>query len=85
VPRAHIAAQFIAESALLALLGGIAGALLGGFATTAYAQARHGSAAVPGSALAAAVAAALAVGAVAGVYPALRAARLFPAEALRSP
>jgi len=83
--RVHVAAQFIAESALLALLGGIAGALLGGFATTAYAQARHWSAVVPGAALAAAVAAALAVGAVAGVYPALRAARLSPAQALRAP
>jgi putative ABC transport system permease protein len=83
--RVHIAAQFIAESALLALLGGIAGAVLGGFATTGYARARHWSAVVPGGALAAAVAAALAVGAVAGVYPALRAARLSPAQALRAP
>jgi putative ABC transport system permease protein len=46
---------------------------------------RHWSAVVPGTALGAAVAAALAVGAVAGVYPALRAARLSPAEALHSP
>ena len=82
--RAHIAAQFIAESALLALLGGIAGALLGGFATTGYAYLRNWTAVVPGSALAATVAVALAVGAVAGVYPALRAARLSPAEALRT-
>ena len=83
--RRHIAAQFIAESALLALIGGIAGALLGGFATTGYAHLRHWSAVVPATALGAAVAAALAVGAVAGVYPALRAARLSPAEALRTP
>jgi putative ABC transport system permease protein len=83
--RTHITAQFIAESALLALLGGIAGALLGGFATAGYAHLRHWSAVVPGTALGAAVAAALAVGAVAGVYPALRAARLSPAEALHSP
>ena len=82
--RTHIAAQFIAESTLLALLGGIAGALLGGFATTAYAHLRSWTAVVPGSALAATVAVALAVGAVAGVYPALRAARLSPAEALRT-
>ena len=40
---------------------------------------------MPGTALAGAVAAAPAVGAVAGVYPALRAARLSPAEALRTP
>ena len=82
--RTHIAAQFIAESTLLALLGGIAGALLGGFATTGYAYLRNWTAVVPGSALAATVAVALAVGAVAGVYPALRAARLSPAEALRT-
>src|SRR5262249_26791965 len=66
-------------------LGGVAGALLGGFATAGYAHLRHWSAVVPGTSLAAAVAAALALGAVAGVYPALRAARLSPAEALPPP
>jgi putative ABC transport system permease protein len=82
--RAHIAVQFVAESALLALAGGAAGAVLGGFATTVYATARHWSAVVPAPTLAAALAAAVAVGTVAGVYPALRAARLSPAEALRT-
>jgi len=82
--RTHIAVQFVAESALLAFAGGTAGAVLGGFATTTYATARHWSTVVPAATLAAAMAAAVAVGAVAGVYPALRAARLSPAEALRT-
>jgi len=82
--RTHIAVQFVAESALLALAGGAAGAVLGGFATTVYATARHWSAVVPAATLVAALAAAVTVGAVAGVYPALRAARLSPAEALRT-
>ena len=81
--RRHIAVQFLAEAALLAGTGGLAGALLGGFATTVYAAARHWSAVVPVPVLLAAVGVALALGAVAGLYPALRAARLAPAEALR--
>jgi putative ABC transport system permease protein len=81
--RRHIAEQFVAEAALLAGTGGLAGALLGGFATTIYAAARHWSAVVPVPVLFAAVGIALALGAVAGLYPALRAARLAPAEALR--
>jgi len=63
--------------------GGAAGAVLGGFTTTVYSAARHWSAVVPAPVLLAAVAIALALGAVAGLYPALRAARLPPAEALR--
>ena len=82
--RAHIAVQFIAESSLLAFAGGAGGAVLGGFATTVYAAVRHWSAVVPVTTLAAALGAAVVVGAVAGVYPALRAARLSPAEALRT-
>jgi ABC-type lipoprotein release transport system permease subunit len=81
--RRHIAVQFVAEAALLAGSGGTAGALLGGFATAVYSWARHWSAVVPAPFLLAAVGIALVIGAVAGVYPALRAARLAPAEALR--
>jgi putative ABC transport system permease protein len=82
--RAHVAAQFVAEAALLAASGGAAGAVLGGFTTTVYAAARHWSAVVPVPVLLAAVAIALVVGIAAGLYPALRAARLAPAEALRT-
>ena len=82
--RAHIGIQFIAEAALLAVAGGAAGAVIGGFVTTTYATARRWNAVMPVPALLAAVALALAVGVVAGVYPALRAARLSPTEALRS-
>ena len=80
--RAHIAAQFLAESALLALTGGTAGAILGAFATTVYAGLRHWNTIVPLPALLLAIAAALTVGAAAGIYPALKAARLSPAQAL---
>jgi putative ABC transport system permease protein len=81
--RRHIAVQFVAEAALLAGAGGVAGALLGGFATAVYSWARHWSAVVPVPVLLAATGIALSLGAVAGLYPAWRAARLAPAEALR--
>jgi len=81
--RGHIAAQFVAEAALLAVAGGAAGAFLGGFATTVYAAARHWSTVVPVPVLLGAVVLALAIGVLAGLYPAVRAARLAPAEALR--
>ena len=80
--RCHIAAQFIAESALLALAGATAGAILGVFATTTYAALRHWDAVVPLPALLLAITSALAAGVIAGIYPALKAARLSPAEAL---
>ena len=75
--------QFAAEATLLAGGGGVAGAVLGGFSTTVYAAARHWDAVVPVPVLLAAVAVALLVGAGAGLYPALRAARLVLAQALR--
>jgi putative ABC transport system permease protein len=81
--RLHVAVQFAAEATLLAGCGGVAGAILGGFSTTVYAATRHWEAVVPVPVLLAAAGLALLVGAVAGLYPALRAARLVPAEALR--
>ena len=82
--RGHISAQFLAESALLAALGGVAGLLFGALATWIYAQSRHQPFVVPTWALIAAPACGLAIGAVAGLYPAAKAARLSPTEALRS-
>jgi putative ABC transport system permease protein len=82
--RAHIGLQFLAESGALALTGGTVGAILGGFATTVFAAVRHWDAQVPVPALLLAAGSAVAVGAAAGSYPALKAARFSPAEGLRT-
>ena len=82
--RGHIAIQFLAESLLLASLGGALGVTAGLGATAAYAMLQCWSILIPPSAIWAALAAAVLIGATAGLYPALRAARLSPTEALRS-
>jgi len=82
--KRHIWAQFLAESALLAVLGGIGGLLLGAGATALYAQAKNEPLVVPLYALIAAPTAGLVIGAIAGIYPAMKAARLSPTEALRA-
>jgi putative ABC transport system permease protein len=82
--RRHILIQFLAESAVLAAIGGAAGLAIGAGATEAYAATRHEPFIVPLYALIAAPTAGLLIGAVAGAYPALKAARLSPTEALRA-
>jgi putative ABC transport system permease protein len=82
--RRHVGVQFLAESLLLAGLGGAAGTLLGALVTIGYATHEGWSAALPPVALAGGVLVAIVAGGVAGLYPALRAARLSPTEALRA-
>jgi len=82
--RRHISSQFLAESALLAVLGGIAGLVFGAIATWIYSIGQNEPWVVPLYALILAPAAGLVIGAVAGLYPAAKAARLSPTEALRA-
>lgn len=82
--EAQVAAQFVTESLLLSGLGGLAGVLLGSLATSVYALSNHWAVVVPLLAVWGGIASALLVGAVAGLYPAMRAARLTPTEALRT-
>ena len=82
--RRHVAEQFLAEALLLSLLGGLAGTLIGGTATAIYAVSQHWSVRIPALSLYGGVVAALAIGAIAGLYPSMRAARLSPTEALRT-
>jgi putative ABC transport system permease protein len=82
--RRHVGAQFLSESLMLAGAGGVAGVALGAVVTAGYAASQGWQTVLPPLALAGGVLAAAAIGTVAGLYPALRAARLSPTEALRS-
>jgi len=82
--KGQIRTQFLAEAILLALLGGAAGIAAGATATIVYAHLKHWTAVVPTTAWAGGLAAAILIGAIAGLLPAIRAARLSPTEALRT-
>ncbi len=82
--KGQIRTQFLAEAILLALLGGAAGVAAGAVATIIYSHLKHWTAVVPITAWAGGVAAAILIGAISGLLPAIRAARLSPTEALRT-
>jgi putative ABC transport system permease protein len=82
--KSHIRTQFLSEAVLLGLLGGAVGVALGAASTVVYAHTKHWATIIPTEAWAGGIAASLIIGAVAGLIPALRAARLSPTQALWS-
>ena len=83
--RGQVRLQFLTESLLLSALGGIGGVVLGVAVTTGYAAYQSWPTVVPAWATAGALAATVLIGVIAGLYPAIRAARLSPTEALATP
>ena len=82
--RRHIRAQFLLEALALAGIGGLAGVGLGSAVTAIYALGQGWRVVLPAVAIVGGIVSALAIGAVAGLYPAVRASQLSPTEALRS-
>jgi putative ABC transport system permease protein len=80
--RGHIRVQFLSEAILLALLGGAAGVGAGALSTAVYAHTKGWAVVVPALAWGGGIGAALLIGAVAGLLPAIRAARMSPTQAL---
>ena len=82
--KRQIRTQFLSESILLALVGGVVGVLTGAAATAVYAGTKGWAVVIPVEAWVGGIASALLIGALAGVVPAVRASRMPPTVALRT-
>jgi len=82
--RGHVAGQFLGEALLLGAMGGTGGVLLGTAITAIYASIKGWATLVPPLAVIGGITAALLIAGIAGLYPAGRAARLSPTDALRT-
>jgi putative ABC transport system permease protein len=82
--RGHVRIQFLAEAIVLSVTGGAAGIITGAAATASYAGSKGWATGIPTSAWAGGLSTAILIGAVAGLLPAIRAARLSPTQALWS-
>jgi putative ABC transport system permease protein len=82
--KRQIRTQFLAESILLAAIGGIVGVLAGATATAVYASTKNWAVIIPAKAWTGGIASAILIGAIAGLMPAIRASRMPPTVALRT-
>ena len=82
--KGQIRTQFLAESVLLALIGGVVGVLAGIAATAVYAGSKGWAIVIPAEAWSGGIASAILIGAIAGLTPAVRASRMPPTVALRT-
>jgi putative ABC transport system permease protein len=80
--KGHIRAQFLSEAVVLTLIGGAVGVGAGALSTAVYASSKSEAIVIPALAWAGGIGAAILIGAVAGLWPALRASRMSPTEAL---
>ena len=82
--KGQIRTQFLTESILLAVIGGVVGVLAGAAATAVYASSKSWAVVIPVEAWSGGIAAAILIGAFAGLMPAVRASRMPPTVALRT-
>jgi putative ABC transport system permease protein len=82
--KSQIRTQFLGESILLAVSGGLIGVLAGAAATAVYASSKSWMIVIPVEAWSGGIVSAILIGALAGLLPAVRASQVPPAVALRT-